>query len=544
VSGDDPYAAAHAALDLVRAWVSDDGFAAARLVLVTSGAVAPGPADVPDPSAATAAGLIRAAQAEHPDRLVLADLDDPTRDALHAALATTEPEVAVRGATAYAPRLTPVPPGAEDRAAFGAGAVLVTGGTGGLGRSVARHLVRAHGVRELLLLGRRGPDAPEAGELVAELDGLGARVSVAACDVADRDDLARTLDAFDRPLTGVVHAAGVNDDVTVAALTGERLDAVLRAKVDGARNLDELTAGHDLSAFVLFSSVAGTLGTPGQANYAAANAYLDALAARRRAAGRPAVALAWGPWEPTGGMTARMTERDRARMARRGFLPLAEDDGLALLDRAPSAPAAALVAARLSRPALRTLAAEGRLPAPFAALVPNRAPEAPTAPRTSLADLTGPDRTAAVYDLVRAEVADVLGLGDPDRVEDDRGFMDLGFDSLTAVELRNRLGAVTGLPLSATLLFDRPTPQDLAAYLAGELAGPDDAPDPEADVMTRLDRIAGDLTALPAGGTARKLAADRLRDLLGRLDAGTGFALDDATDDELFDLIDNRLGDD
>jgi acyl transferase domain-containing protein/NADP-dependent 3-hydroxy acid dehydrogenase YdfG/acyl carrier protein len=552
VDGDDAYAAAHAALDIVRAWVTDDGFAGSRLVLVTRGAVAAGPGDVPVPAASAAGGLVRAAQAEHPDRILLADLDEPTPDALRLALSTGEPEIAVRGTIAYAPRLTPAPDRAAapaEAGAFGSGTVLITGGTGGLGRLVARHLVRAHGVRDLLLLGRRGPDAPAAAELVAELEQLGARATVAACDVADRDAVARALGALDRPLSAVVHAAGVNDDATVAALTPDRLDAVLRAKVDGARNLDELTADHELTAFVLFSSVAGVLGTPGQANYAAANAFLDALAARRRAEGRPAVALAWGPWEPTGGMTARMSERDRARMARRGFLPLAEDDGLGLLDRASAGTDPVLVAARLSRPSLRALAAEDRLPAVFTGLFPDRPAAArtltPSGPRAGdrLAGLAGPEREAAVRDLVRAEVAGVLGLGDPDRVEDDRGFMDLGFDSLTAVELRNRLSAATGLRLSATLLFDRPTPRALADYLIGELARPGDT-DPDADLMARLDRIAGDLTALPADGTTRELAAERLRDLLARLDAEIAFELDDATDDELFDLIDNRLGDD
>jgi len=453
VGGGDPYTAARAALDTVRSWVTDDGFAGARLVLVTRGAVAAGRGAVPAPPAAASAGLVRAAQAEHPDRIVLADLDDPTPEALHLALAAGEPEIAVRGETVYAPRLTqPTEPApASDPGAFGSGTVLVTGGTGGLGRLVARHLVRAHGVADLLLLGRRGPDAPGTAELVAELETLGARATVAACDVADRDALTRTLAHLDRPLTAVIHAAGVTDDATVAALTPERLDAVLRAKADGARNLDELTAGMDLAAFVLFSSVAGTLGTPGQANYAAANAYLDALAVRRRGGGRPAVALAWGPWEPAGGMTARLSERDRARMARRGFLPLTEDDGLGLLDRAVAGTDAVLVAARLSHPALRTLATEGRLPAPFTGLVPvppaavgTDAPGAAGA-AGNLAGLPGPQREEAVSDLVRAEVADVLGLGDPDRVEDERGFMDLGFDSLTAVELRNRLGAATGL---------------------------------------------------------------------------------------------------
>ncbi|MEU5693428.1 SDR family NAD(P)-dependent oxidoreductase [Actinosynnema sp. NPDC020468] len=327
-----------------------------------------------------------------------------------------------------------------------AGRVLVTGATGGLGALVARHLVAAHGVTDLVLVGRRGPDAPGARELAAELIAAGARVVLEACDVADRDAVAALLAAH--PVTAVVHAAGVVEDATLDALTPAGLAAVLGPKADGARHLHELAG--DLTAFVLFSSVAGTLGGPGQANYAAANAYLDALAEHRRRRGLPATSLAWGLWEPVGGMTAALKAADLARLARGGLVPLSAEHGLALFDAAFDADTAVVVPAGVNRAALPSTPV-------LSALV-----------RPEVARTTAVDSLPA---LVRSAVALVLGHPDGDAIEPDRSFRDLGFDSLTAVELRNRLDAATGLRLPATLVFDHPTPAALLAHLRSELSG-------------------------------------------------------------------------
>ncbi|MGC3004952.1 beta-ketoacyl reductase, partial [Streptomyces sp. G35A] len=223
-----------------------------------------------------------------------------------------------------------------------------TGATGTLGRAVTRHLVTRHGVRSLLLAGRRGPQSPGADALVGELTALGARVHLEACDVGDRADVTRLLSRLpdDAPLTGVVHAAGVTDDAVLTALGSGRLDTVLRPKADGAWHLHDATAHLDPAAFVLFSSAAGTFGAPGQANYAAANAFLDGLAAHRHALGLPAISVAWGLWDGDSGMTSRLSATDRGRLARGGLRPLATDDALALLDDALTGTDPAVIAVR------------------------------------------------------------------------------------------------------------------------------------------------------------------------------------------------------
>ncbi|WP_460062317.1 SDR family NAD(P)-dependent oxidoreductase [Streptomyces sp. YKOK-I1] len=357
--------------------------------------------------------------------------------------------------------------------------VLVTGGTGGLGALVARHLVTEHGVRHLLLAGRRGLDAPGARELVAELGGLGASVEVAALDVADRDQLAAVLEGH--ALTAVVHAAGVLDDGVVSALTPERFATVMRPKADAVTHLHELTRDADLSAFVVFSSVAGTFGGAGQANYAAANAFLDAFAARRRSAGLPATALAWGPWVPGAGMTAELTEADQRRLTRNGMLPLTPAQGLGLLDTVMD------LGMGLERPcvlpvhmdiaALRRRAPEDVAPL-LRALVRGHgrrkagigtAGEATTL-RQQLLALPAGERGRFLRGFVSTQAASVLGHGSTQQVDADHTFKDLGFDSLTSVELRNRLNAATGTRFPATLVFDYPTPADVARHLLSELS--------------------------------------------------------------------------
>ena len=271
-------------LGLVQQWLADERFAGSRLVFLTRGA-----ADGTNPAAAAAWGLVRSAQSEHPGRFALVDVagDDPVPDQV---LASGEPELLVRGEQVLVPRLVPAQstgqtPVTSTVPSWGDGAVLVTGGTGGLGGQVARHLVARHGVRDLLLVSRRGLDAPGAEELADSLAGLGAAVTIEACDTGDPEAVA-ALVARHR-VSAVIHAAGVLDDGVITSLTPQRLETVMAAKAEGAWHLHEATAGLGLAAFVLFSSVAGVLGAPGQGSYAAANAYLDALARHRHAAGLP-----------------------------------------------------------------------------------------------------------------------------------------------------------------------------------------------------------------------------------------------------------------
>ncbi|WP_461012538.1 type I polyketide synthase, partial [Streptomyces capparidis] len=461
-------AATHRALGLVRDWLADERFAASRLVLLTRGA-ADGGADLVH---APVWGLVRSAQAEHPGRLVLADVDGHPESfaALLAALPSGEPQLAVRSGQVRAARLARADlAAAEPTRAFGDGTVLVTGGTGALGGLVARHLAEAHGVRDLLLLSRRGPDAEGARELCADLAALGATATVVACDAADRAALADALAGV--PLTGVVHTAGVLADGVVTSLTRERLDAVLRPKVDAAWNLHELTRDRDLSAFVLFSSAAGTLGAPGQGNYAAANAFLDALAGHRGAAGLPGVSLAWGLWATPSGMTGGMDDGDLRRLARTGLLPLATEQGLALFDAAVADGRPVLVPARLN-----TAGAAWQDEVPFLLRGLVRAPArrdtgagSAAALRRRLADAPEAERDRLLLDLVRTHVAAVLGHEAAGTIDPERGFMDLGLDSLTALELRNRLTAATGQRVTPTLVFDHPTPAAVARHLRAAL---------------------------------------------------------------------------
>ena len=376
-----------------------------------------------------------------------------------------------------------------------AGTVLVTGGTGMLGGLVARHLVTARRAGQVVLASRSGPAAPGVPALAADLAAVGAGVRVTACDTADRAAVASLLAGVpaDRPLTTVVHAAGVLDDGVTGSLTPARVDAVMRPKTDTAWHLHELTAGADLESFVLFSSAAATFGGAGQGNYAAANTFLDALAARRRAAGLPAVSLAWGLWADASAMTGHLSQGERSRISRGGVAELSTADGLALLDLAAGRDEPALVPARLDVAGLRAMAARGgEVPALWRGLAAQ--PGGPARPQASgsgadglarsveslrerLAGLPGPDRDRVLLDLVRAHVAAVLGHASPEAIEalgPDRAFTDLGFDSLTAVELRNRLNAATGLRLPATLVFDYPAPVVLADHLRAQLLGDQD----------------------------------------------------------------------
>ncbi|KUJ64178.1 hypothetical protein ACZ90_60650 [Streptomyces albus subsp. albus] len=461
-------------LGLLQSWLAEEEFSTARLVVVTQGAMAPG---VTDPGAAAAWGLVRSAQAEHPGRFVLLDLDGTaeSRAAVLAALGTDEPQLVIRHGMVSAARLVRAAGPAASGADPGTdGTVLVTGGTGALGALVARHLVAERGVRHLVLTSRRGQAAPGAAELTAELTALGASVTIAAVDIADRDALAAVLSAIPaaHPLTGVVHTAGVVADALIDSLTPERTAAVLRPKVDGAWHLHELTADADLSLFVLFSSLAGTLGGAGQGNYAAANAFLDALAHHRRAAGRPAVSLAWGMWARLSGMTEGLGEAELQRLRRAGLGALSDQEGLALFDAAASGADATLVPMRLDLSGLGAGPAGDLLPPLLRDLVraPARRSRAAAAGdtgalRRALAELPEAEWEQALGTAVRDQVAAVLGHPSGAAIDPDTPFTEMGFDSLAAIELRNRLTAAGSIPLPSTLIFDHPTPAAVAVHL-------------------------------------------------------------------------------
>ncbi|WP_445397867.1 type I polyketide synthase [Streptomyces sp. LE64] len=450
-----------------------------RLVLVTHGATGRNP----DLSAAAVWGLARTAQSEYPGRLTLVDIDDhpdsPRR--LPAALASDEPQLAVHAGRVHVPRLTRQAPAAPPSAgAFPAdGTVLITGGTGALGALLAGHLAEHHGVRRLLLTSRSGPNAPGARELRGRIERAGARVDVVACDAADHSALARLIDEHGADLTAVVHTAGVLDDGVLEGQTPDRVAAVLRPKADAAWYLHELTQDLPLSQFVLFSSAAGLLGNPGQGGYAAANSFLDALALHRTARGLPALSLVWGPWasaEAGGGGMAVRTGRTSDGVLR----AVTADEGLALFDTALTTGEPVLAPLPLDSAAARP----GRAVPPLLHdVIPQQATagtrsdttgptsdETPGAWHVRLAQLPAADRAPALLDLVRAAVADVLGHSGAAAVTPDRALGELGLDSLAAVQLRNRLGLLTGLDLPPTLTFDLPTCRRLTDHLLARLA--------------------------------------------------------------------------
>ncbi|MFD8317313.1 SDR family NAD(P)-dependent oxidoreductase [Kitasatospora purpeofusca] len=520
-----------------------------------------------DPAASAVRGLVRTAQLEHPGRIVLVDTDGSTAPAslVADALASGEPQVAWRDGGAVVPRLAraEVPSGAGP-VLDPAGTVLVTGGTGTLGGLVARRLVESHGVRHLLLVSRRGAQAPGAAELVEGLQALGASVEVLAADVSERSAVDALVAGVptDRPLTAVVHTAGALADGVFEAQSAERLDEVFAPKADAAWHLHEATEDLGLTAFVLFSSGAGVFGSAGQSLYGSANGFLDGLAGWRRERGLPAVSLAWGLWAQASGLTGHLDGADRARLARGGLAAMPTEEALALFDAALRSPEALLVPTRLDREALRKQAAGGELNPLLRGLV--RSPRRTAATGAPAADgrevllrrlsaVGEAEQLRLLLDLVRASAAKVLGQSIDETVKPAQAFKDVGFDSLTSLRIRGSLTEATGVRLPATLVFDHPTPAAVAEYLrdrlglAGSVAVP--------PVLLELDRLEQALAA--TAGTAGAFGApDGLRaQVAARLEALTarwaesgeepeteGVDLGEASDDELFDLIDNELG--
>ncbi len=553
---------AHRMLELLQEWSVSEGLSDARLVLVTDRAVGAVEGDRPNLTEAALVGLMRSAQSEHPGRFGVIDLDESTVSAemLQGALSLRETELAIRRETIRAPRLARLARGDREGESFDCtGTVLITGGTSGLGALMAQHLAAEHGAKRLLLVSRSGPEAAGVQELCDSLSELGCEARVAGCDVADREQLRELIDTIPQEysLTGVIHAAGVLDDGLIESLDADRLSRVLAPKVDAAINLHELTQQAELSEFVLFSSIAASMGSPGQGNYAAANAFLDALAANRRADGLPGVSLAWGAWDRATIMTASLTESDRARFERIGILPLSDEQGLELFDLACGVEEALVLPVRLNMSTLRAQAKAGMLPTVLRGLVrvPTRqASDAGGSLARRLESAPESEWNSIILDLVRGHVAGVLGYDSPGEVDPGRAFKELGFDSLAAVELRNRLSQATGLQLPSTLVFDHPTPTIVAEHIRTKVAlSGVGAP----AIDTQLDKLEAALALLTEDAGERGRIKGRLQGLTRRVQsllaedsyvlatvgADAEDALESATDDEVFELLDKRRDD-
>ncbi|MGW7064431.1 type I polyketide synthase [Streptomyces sp. NPDC054904] len=548
-----------------------DAEVSAPLWCVTRGAVAVAPSErLQDPAQALLWGFGRTAALEFPDRWgglldLPAQTDGRTLERLVGILAGdgAEDQVAVRAAGPFGRRLAHAPLADAPVAPVWKphGTTLVTGGTGALGAHVARWLAE-NGAEHLLLTSRRGPDAPGAAELRDELTALGAEVTLAACDMADRDAVARLLAAVPagRPLTAVVHTAGVLDDGVIDGLTPERFATVLAPKADAALTLHELTRNLDLSAFVLFSGVAGTLGDAGQGNYAAANSYLDALAEQRHADGLPATSVAWGRWGDSGLAAGGAIGE---RLDRGGVPAMAPRSAIRALQQAldHGEPAVAVADIQWERftpgyTAVRPSAFLADLPevrrlarsAPAGGADEGTAGAPGEALRRRLSVMTQIEQALAVLELVRTHAATALGHAGTDEVGAGRAFKELGFDSLIALELRNRLNAATGLKLPATLVFDHPTPAVLAEFLRAEIV--QDGSAAAAPGIAELEKLESALSVLDPDGGTRADIASRLQALLAKWgepqahSSGEAVAekLQEATPDELFDFIENELG--
>jgi short-subunit dehydrogenase/acyl carrier protein len=550
-------AAAKRTLELLQGWIAEERSSDSRLAILTHRAVAVGGNEAIDMAAAPIWGLVRSAQAEHPDSFVLIDSDDSklSRERVSEALraAVNEPQLAIREGRLLAPRLARTAVGEHQPQAFDSeSTVLVSGGSDGLGALVSAHVVEEHGARHLLFACASAEEVTAAAELKERLAAVGCEVRIESCDPADREQLRALLASIDptHPLSTVIHAARVLDDGVLGSLDSKRLERTMRPKVDAAWNLHELTGGMELSGFLLFSSAVSILGGPAQANYAAANAFLDGLAAHRHDHGLPATSLAWG----LVGTGEELDETVRARMASAGLAAIEPARALELFDLARGAKEAVLAPIALDAPGLRAQARDGLLPAVMRGLVPGAARRAREQGSlvARLAGVPSDQHPAIVEELVRGQVAAILGHSSSSDVELDRPFLDLGFDSLAAVTLRNRLGAATGLRLPSTLAFDHPSPAAVAAYLTAEVAAAGGAKTPEAEVEEALAGLEASLAAVGDERGARERIGMRLRAALAGLsgvaeEAGeadeTSEDLAALSHDEVFALIDEEVDD-
>ncbi|MDN3028521.1 type I polyketide synthase [Streptomyces sp. S.PB5] len=549
-------------LKAVQAWLAASELEESRLVVVTRGAVPAGDGAVSDPAGSAVWGLLRAVQAENPDRFVLLDTDPASgagaAPVLGTVLAAGEPQIAVRGTALSVPRLARADAQVPDpETAFGAGGTVLVSGGGSLGELITRHLVVRRGVRRLVLASRRGPDAEGVRELVAELTGHGAEMTVVACDMSDRARVEDLLASIP-DLRAVVHTAGVFEAGLVGSLDRERLARVFAPKVDAVRHLDELTRDLELDAFVVYSSASSVFLGAGSSGYGAANAYLDGLMAHRRAAGLPGLSLSWGTWAYATNMTTHLDADDQASMSRRtsrdGVVALTPAEGMDLFDAAVGSQESLLVPVKLDLRGVRSAAAAGgTVPVLLRGLVPAGRQQARAAAGKDddllgrLTGLTEDEQEALLLDLVRTQAAVVLGHSGPESIRPESAFKEVGFDSLTSVELRNRLREATGLKLPATLVFDQPTPLVLTRYLRAELGISDDV---LSRVNARIEDVESILGAVILDESMKSSITLRLQGLVARCngvveqtDVSTvAEKLESASADEVLDFIDEELG--
>jgi polyene macrolide polyketide synthase len=535
--------------------------AGARLWVLTRGAVsAPGRDEAPDPVLAAVWGLGRVFGLEHPGHYGgLVDL--PGRwfagagELVCGALGQeVEDQLAVGPAGVFVRRLRRAPAPSGGEVWKPSGTVVVTGGTGALGSHLARWLAR-NGAEELVLVSRSGAEAPGAVELAEELSAQGTPTTVRACDITDAGQLAEVLGGTGTghpPITTVIHAAGVSQDVALTDLTAADLDDVLAAKVRGADTLAEQLAGGAFERLVLFSSNAGVWGGARQGAYAAANAYLDALAERQRAVGRSVTSVAWGLWDGEGMGGGEVG----SRLSRLGLRPMAPDRAVAALHEALGLDDTFVAVADVDwerfvptftmarrRPLIEDLPEARQV----IAAADHQDADSASALRSRLDGLDTADRLDLLATLVCTEAARVLSHSSPDAIEPERAFRDMGFDSIASVELRKRLNAATGLHLPATVAFDHPTPRILAEHLGAELLGVTPAVPPTTRVFGDIDRLAETLAEVAEDDAVRKRVAQRLRELLDSCDSTSRDAedmsaqLDSASDEEIFDFIDKRF---
>ncbi|MEV6978534.1 SDR family NAD(P)-dependent oxidoreductase, partial [Kitasatospora sp. NPDC093806] len=433
--------------------------------------------------------------------------------------------------------------------------VLVTGGTGALGGHVARWLA-GQGAEHLLLVSRRGSQAPGADDLAAELSALGAKVTVAACDIADRAALAALLDGIpaEHPLTAVFHTAAVLDDGVLDSLTVEQMARVARVKADAALHLDELTRSRDLDAFVLFSALAGTFAASGQGNYAPGNAFLDALAEQRRHDGFAATSIAWGVWGGAGMADGTAV----GEVARRHGIPAMDPDlAVAAMKQALDRDETFLAIADIDWPRF-AVAYTATRPSAFLGELPEvreitagagrdeQATGAAEALLERLAGKSAEEQVRLLADLVRDHVAAVLGHGSADSIDRKRAFKDLGFDSVVAVELRNRLTAATGLRLPASLVFDYPTSVRLAEHLHRGLVRQEDDGALEERALAQVSGVEELLARTAAHEDVHATVLAQLEEVLERYrSAGRPAERPDlgaATADQLFAMLNRDFG--